>query len=211
VRFLGRVVDATGIRPDPAKVLAVEALQLPNSSENLQHVLGLLGYYRKFILNYSSVAEPLRKKLAGPPHSWHKVDGTVPWTDKEKEAFYKLRDALKGSAILHHPNWEHPFELHTDASHHGLGAVLCKRVDGKHQLIAYASRSVSRQEAPYLKWELEALAMIWATRLFSMYLTGTKFRILTDSRAAKALVEANLRWRLHCQNLTLTSSIERAN
>jgi hypothetical protein len=78
VRFLGHVVDATGIRPDPAKVLAVEALQLPNSSENLQHVLGLLGYYRKFILNYSSVAEPLRKKLAGQVHSWHKIDGTVP-------------------------------------------------------------------------------------------------------------------------------------
>jgi hypothetical protein len=78
VRFLGHVVDATGIRPDPAKVLAVEALQLPNSSENLQHVLGLLGYYRKFILNYSSVAEPLRKKLAGPLHSWYIVDGTVP-------------------------------------------------------------------------------------------------------------------------------------
>jgi hypothetical protein len=117
---------------------------------------------------------------------------------------YKLRDGLKGSPILHHPNWEHPFELHTDASHHGLGAVLFQRVDGKQYVIAYASRSVSKQEAPYSTWGLEALTMIWATRLFSMYLTGTKFRILTDLQAAKALVEANddsaggqlLRWRL---------------
>jgi hypothetical protein len=153
VRFLGHIVDATGIRPDRVKVLTVETLQLPNSSENLQHVLGLIGYYCKFILNYSSVVEPLRKKkLAGPPYTWHKVDGIVPWTDKEKEAFYKLRDVLNGSPILQHPNWEYPFELHTDASHHGLGAVLCQRVDDKQHVIAYVSRSVSKQKAPYSTW-----------------------------------------------------------
>jgi hypothetical protein len=152
-----------------------------------------LGYYQKFILNYASIDEPLRRKRAGKPHTWRKVDGAVPWTEEEKTAFFKFRDALKGPSILQHPDWAHPFELHTDASHHGLGAVLCPRVNGAQHVIAYASRSVSKTEVPYSKWELEALAMIWATRLFRMYLTGTKFRIITDhdSRVPKALIEAN--------------------
>jgi hypothetical protein len=184
--------------------LAIEAIELPTSCPELDTALNIMGYTRKFILNYASITEPLRRKRAGKPHPWHKVNGAVPWMEEEKTAFFKLRDALKGPSILQHPYWAHPFELHTDASHHGLGAVLCQRVKGAQRVIAYASRSVSKTEAPYSTWELEALAMIWATHLFRIYLTGTKFRIITDSRAAKAFIEASddtaggllLRWRL---------------
>jgi len=205
VRFLGHVVDAEGVKPDPAKITAIEALQLPNSAKELEVALGILGYYRRFILNYSKVAAPLRAKKAALPSSWRKrPDGKVPWTEAERSAFFKLRDALKHEPVLQHPNWDHPFELHTDASHNGLGAVLCQRVDGRQHVIAYASRSLSKLETPYSIWELEALAMIWATRLFRMYLTNTRFKIYTDSRAARSLLEANdaaaggrlLRWRL---------------
>jgi exonuclease III len=205
--FLGHVVTTDGIAPDPTKAAAIEALTLPQSCKQLKSTLGTMGYYRKFILNYATVAEPLRKK-GDAPEKWRKqADGSVAYTDEEKKAFFTLRDALKSDAILQHPDWDHPFELHTDASHKGLGAVLCQRIDGKERVIHYASRAIAKAEAHFSTWELECLAMIWATRLFRMYLYNTKFRIITDSRAAKALLEANdaaaggrlLRWRLALQ------------
>ena len=135
---------------------------------------------------------------------WITENGKAVWTEPEKRAFFTLRNALTSDAILKHPEWDTPFEIHTDASHKGLGAVLCQRVDGKERVIAYASRAISKTEAPYSTWELECLAMVWATRLFRMYLYNRKFTIYTDSKAAKSLLEANdaqaggrlLRWRL---------------
>ena len=111
---------------------------------------------------------------------------------------------MKNDAVIQHPDWSLPFELHTDACHHGLGAVLSQRIDGTEHVVAYGSRAISKQEAAYSTWELEALAMIWATRLFRMYLYDGKFTIVTDSEAAKRIIETSdsgaggrlLRWRL---------------
>jgi len=202
VSFLGHIVSQEGLAPDPKKVKAVADLQLPQTVGDLQSALGLMGYYRKFILNYAAITEPLRRKLT---NKWKKDStGSAIWTDEEKQAFFKIRDALTTTPILAHPDWTKPFEIHTDASHKGLGAVLCQRIDNKEYVIAYASRAVTKTEIPYSTWELECLAMIWATRLFRMYLQNTTFKIYTDSKAAKALLETNdagaggrlLRWRL---------------
>jgi hypothetical protein len=107
----------------PAKIKAIEALTIPNDKAGLDTALGIMGYHRKFILNCGAIAEPLRLKANGGPHTWRKgADGTVPWTEKETTTFIALRSALTGDSILKHPNWDHPFELHTDASHQGLGA-----------------------------------------------------------------------------------------
>ena len=208
VNFLGHVVNVDGVKPDPTKTQAIEALQLPQSAEQLRSTLGTMSYYRKFILNYSTVEEPLRRKLENHNEKWRKdKDGKVQWTKEETDAFRKLQDALKSKPILQHPDWTQPFEIHTDASHKGLGALLCQRINGKEHVIYYASRAVSKAEASYSTWELECLAMVWATRLFRMYILGTKFKIYTDSYAAKCLLAANdaaaggrlLRWRLALQ------------
>ena len=88
--------------------------------------------------------------------------------------------------VLAHPDWSRPFELHCDGGQaEGLGAVLCQRIDGQERVISFASRSVSATEANYNVWELECLAIVWAARLFRMYLSGAKFEVLTDSKAAQ--------------------------
>lgn len=102
VGFLGHIVAADGVRPDPAKVKAIEALTLPETAKELKHDLGIMGYYRKFILNYSAVAEPLRRKETAV---WARKNGKAVWTDQENDAFFKLRDALVSDAILKHPDW----------------------------------------------------------------------------------------------------------
>jgi hypothetical protein len=84
VHFLGHVESADGILPNPDKVLAIEALTLPNDKPSLETALGIMGYYRKFIYNYAAIAEPLRLKLAGPPHTWRKgTDGMISWSEDE--------------------------------------------------------------------------------------------------------------------------------
>ena len=205
---MGHVVSEEGLSPDPDKVLAISALTLPTTSKDMAAAIGLMGYYRKFVLNYSKVEAPLRE-MRRAPERWK---GKVAYSDEERAAFESLRDALTKAPILAHPNWSVPFEVHTDASHKGLGAVLCQKVNGKEIAIAYASRAVSKTEAPWSTWELEALAMIWAVRHFKMYLYNTHFIIRTDSEAARRLVAADdkdaggrlLRWRLALQEFDYT-------
>ena len=129
------------------------------------------------------------------------------YTDEERKAFNTLRDALEAEPILAHPDWSKPFEVHTDASIIGLGAVLVQKIDGKERVISYASRSLRNAENNYSVWELECLAIVWALRLFRMYLTCTKFTVWTDADAARHIMQENakdvtgriLRWHLAVQ------------
>ena len=127
-----------------------------------------------------------------------------------------MRDALEAEPILVHPDWSQPFEVHTDASIIGLGAVLVQKIEGKERVISYASRSLRNAENNYSIWELEYLAIVWALRLFRMYLTCTKFTVWTDADAARHIMQENvkdvtgriLRWHLAVQEF-VPSNIEK--
>ena len=184
VGFLGHQVSRDGVRPDPDKVKAIEAIDLPNSHADMERALGLFRYYRKFIANFSKVEAPLRVKMTKPVE-WKKHKGKVRYTQDEEQAFFKIRNALSATPVLAHPDWTQPFELHTDASYVGLGAVLTQTTaDGTERVISYASRSLTKAECNYAVWELECLAIVWALRLFRMYITGAALKIVTDSTAA---------------------------
>ena len=110
--------------------------------------------------------------------------------------------------ILAHPDWTKEFKLHTDACTTGLGAVLVQMDGDAERVICYASRSLTKCEVNYSIWELECLAMLWACKIYRMYLLGGKFTIVTDSQAAKhvmGLTSENaggrlLRWSLALQD-----------
>jgi hypothetical protein len=211
VTFLGHVVDRDGIRPDPAKTRAIRALKLPNSAKDMQGALGLMGYYRKFVPGFSKVSAPLRMKQ-NKPVAWRKVHGDVVYTEPETKAFNTLKSALMTEPILGHPDWDAPFQLHTDASYTGLGAALVQIIDGNERVIQYASRSLTGAENNYAVWELECLAIVWAMRLLRMYLQCSKFTVHTDSVAAKRIIGAPspesggriLRWALAVQDFDFT-------
>ena len=104
------------------------------------------------------------------------------WTTVEQKAFDKLKVTLCSPPILAYPNFNLPFELHTDASMKGLGAVLCQKQGDLKRVIAYASRALSKSEQNYSAYKLEFLALKWAiTEKFSDYLTNTHFPVLTDN------------------------------
>ena len=184
VQFLGHVVSANGVETDPSKIEKVQNRPTPQNSDELRSFLAFAGYYRRFINNYSQIARPLSDLL--PPTSLKKgKKKTVKpwkWTEIEQAVFNKIKNLLSSPPVLAFPDFSLPFELHTDASGKGLGAVLYQEQDGMKRVVAYASRALNKAEQNYSAFKLEFLALKWAvTEKFSDYLTANHFTVLTDN------------------------------
>jgi hypothetical protein len=129
----------------------------------------LANYYRKFIATYAKKANPLIDLL--------KKEGSWCWSDQCKVAFKKLKLAVASELILHLPNFELPFEVHTDASDKSIGGVLVQA--GHH--VAYESRKLKEAEQRYSAHEKEMLAVIHCLLVWRVHLMGAKFVVHTDN------------------------------
>ena len=183
--YLGYLVSESGVQPNPRKVKAILAMPAPTTVTQLRTVLGITNYFRKFILNYASVARPLTDLLTkGTGRKRDSTDLTAVWGDKQQEAFEKLKKALTDESMLAFPNLSKEFTLWCDASDDALGAVLIQQGDdGVSKPVEFASRVLSKREAAYSVTEREALAIVFAVRHFRHYLHGVKFRLVTDHSA----------------------------
>ncbi|PIK34057.1 hypothetical protein BSL78_29118 [Apostichopus japonicus] len=107
------------------------------------------------------------------------------WESGHEEAFCSLKEKLLSSPILGYPVFTEPFILETDASFHGLGAVLSQKQGEKVVVLAYASRELRPHEKDmenYSSMKLELLALKWAiTEKFRDLLIGAEFVVWTDN------------------------------
>ena len=112
-----------------------------------------------------------------------KKKALVEWTEECQIAFEHLKHLCSQTPILAYANYQKPFKLHTDASEHGLGAVLYQKQDDDTEcIIAYASRTLSKSEKNYDTHKLEFLALKWSmTERFHEYLYGGHFEVYTDN------------------------------
>ena len=200
--YLGHVVSEQGIEVDTEKVEKVRNYPIPTNVKTLQRFLGLASYYRRFIPNLSKVASPL--------YCLTRKDAPFVWSESCQESFEKLKMLLTSTPVLAFPNFQKPFTLETDASGSGLGAVLSQHQDDNSiRPIAYASRGLQKHEQNYGISELEALAVVWATKHFHVYLYGHHCTVLTDHCALKSLLNTPhpsgklARWGLALQELDL--------
>ena len=168
----------------------------------LHSFLGLTLYYRLFIEGFS--------KIAGPLFALTKKDAEFRWKDTCQQTFERLKDMLTSAPVIIFPDFGKRFILETDASGLGLGAVLSEeQPDGLIALIAYASRILQQHEANYGISELEALAVVWATKHFRVYLYGHPCDVYTDHEALQALLNTLhpsgklARWGMALQELDL--------
>ena len=181
LEYLGHIVSAEGVRTNPKKIAAIKKWPRPTTIAELRSFLGFTGYYRRFIQGYSQLARPLNSHLQGAEQK--KKTAPLTWNTASEEAFQALKTCCMETPVLAYPDFAQPFELHTDASAHGLGAALYQ-VDpkGKKRPIAFASRSLTGAETNYPAHKLEFLALKWAiSTKFHEYLYGQKFQVYTDN------------------------------
>nr|GEZ16749.1 hypothetical protein [Tanacetum cinerariifolium] len=143
VQFLGHVIDSRGIHMDPAKIESIKDLASPKTPTKIRQILGLAGYYRRFIEGFSKVAKPMTKLTQ------KKI--MFDWGDKQEAAFQLLKQKLCSAPILALPEGAEDFVAYCDALHKGLGAVLIQR----EKVISYASRQLKIHEKNYTTHDLE--------------------------------------------------------
>jgi hypothetical protein len=181
--FLGYLLQDGALKPDPEKVVAIDRLLPPETRSELRAFLGLTGYYREFVHQYSHHAKPLTSLL--------KEDVAWEWTPACDASFQRLKSALTTSPILALPDPHRPYYLSTDYSHVAVGAVLEQlQEDGKRHVVSYASRTCSAAESRLGPTDGELLAIVYAVEKFHHYLAGTTFTIVTDHNALLYLNEA---------------------
>ncbi|GJV92818.1 reverse transcriptase domain-containing protein [Tanacetum coccineum] len=128
VKFLGHVIDSSGIHVDPAKIEAVKNWVSPTTPSEIRQFLGLAGYYNRFIKGFYKIAKPMTELT----QKNQKFD----WGEEQEGAFQLLKQKLCVAPILALPEDSDDFVVYCDASIKGLGAVLMQRM----KVIAYASR-----------------------------------------------------------------------
>ncbi|XP_076285579.1 uncharacterized protein LOC143211634 [Lasioglossum baleicum] len=174
VAYLGHIISRQGVRPDPRKLKAVKEFPMPKSQKNIQQFLGLVGYYRRFVPDFTTKAKSLIDLLG--------KGKKFKWAEEQENSFKQLRDELCREPILQFPDFNKPFIITTDASEYAIGAVLSQGEIGSDLPIAYASRSLNKAERNYSATEKECLAMVYAVIYFRPYVYGTKFTLVTDHR-----------------------------
>ena len=183
IKYLGCIVSEEGVSTVPKKVEAVLNWPVPKTVYDVRAFLGFVGYYRKFIKDFSKVALPLRKLLIGCESQGKKAAKHTPvdWNEEQK-SFDTLKALCCQAPILAYPDYKLPFFLHRDSSLEGLGAVLYQIQNGVKRVIAYASRSLSKSELNYPVHKLEFLACKWAvTDKFNDLYGGNTFEVYTDN------------------------------
>ena len=207
VKYLGKMISADGYRADDKDVKALLALRerRPGTVGELRQVLGLIGYHRKFIPQFSQTAKPLYELLAKPEgiagdatskrykqtKKGKTMKNVIPaktpikWTDHHQHRLRMLIDCMVNPPLLAFPDFNLPFELYTDASKDGLGAVLYQKQGGTTKVIGYGSRTLTNAEKNYHlhSGKLEFLALKWAvTDHFRDYLHyASSFTVYTDN------------------------------
>ena len=99
--------------------------------------------------------------------------------------FDTLRKKLTSVPILSFPDFMEAFILDADASSCGFGAVLAQSTGGKEQVVAFASRTLTKAEHRYCATRHKMVALVWATRHFRPYLYGNLFMVCTDHSSLK--------------------------
>ena len=155
---LGHISSEREIEVDKAKVDLISNLPLSTSVKQIYSFLGHVGFYRRFIKNFSTIAHPLTQLLA--------KDTPFHLTDSCLKAFHSLKAALTQAPILQSPDWSLLFEIMCNASNYAIGVVLGQRMDKKPVVIYYANRTLTDALIHFTTMEKELLTIVFTLDKF---------------------------------------------
>ncbi|WJZ87893.1 hypothetical protein VitviT2T_007241 [Vitis vinifera] len=198
---LGHIISEKGIEVDKAKVELIVKLPSPTTVKGVRQFLGHVGFYRRFIKDFSNLSKPLCELLA--------KDAKFVWDARCQNIFDQLKQFLTTTPIVRAPNWQLPFEVMCDANDFAVGVVLGQREDGKPYVIYYASKTLNEAQRNYTTTEKELLAVVFALDKFRAYLVGSFIIVFTDHSTLKYLLTKQdakarlIRWILLLQKFDL--------
>ncbi|GBG61277.1 hypothetical protein CBR_g19809 [Chara braunii] len=170
---------AYGRKPDPAKTDKISQWPTPlRTTTKVRALLGVVGFWRIFIKNFSKIAEPIRAMI--------RKEGTMDWTEEREEAVQRLKDILTSETVaLSAPCFNdevgRPFILETDGGLLAVGGVLIQRDEGgKERPIRFESRTLNSAERWYSQFKKEVLAILHCLKTFQAYLFGKRFILRID-------------------------------
>lgn len=184
-KYLGFVITQNGIKPDQQKVDAIRSLPKPTTVKQIRSFLGLANYYRRFVPNFSKIAEPLvnlTKKYA-----------KYNWTNACDNAFQALKDNLTAVPLLGYPDLNKPYILYTDASDTCVGACLTQKCDDDKETekpLYFLSHKLSVTQCKWSTIEKEAFAIHYALQKLDFYLHNATFVIKCDHKPLKYILSS---------------------
>ena len=184
VEYLGHCISGKGLQPLASKIQAITDAPMPTNVSQLKSFLGMLTYYGRFLPDLATTLAPLYELLQSN-RKWS-------WEGPQRMAFQRAKESLSTSPLLTHYDPQKPLLLACDASPYGLGAVLSHLMaDGKEQLIAFVSRTLSPAERKYAQLDKEALAIVFGVKRYHQYLYGRKFTIQSDHKPLQFILGEN--------------------
>lgn len=170
--YLGYIIDENGIQPDPMKIDSVCNYPVPKTVKDVRRLVGLAGWYRRFIPNFSTITAPLSELT--------KKGRKFEWTKEADEAMATIKKILISAPVLANPDYSKKFIIQTDASDIGMGGLLVQGEGADERVIAYTSAKFTATQRNYQTTERECLAVITAIEKFRPYIEGAHFTVVTD-------------------------------
>jgi hypothetical protein len=179
VAFLGHVISAGGISVGPSKVKDVLNWMPQTNASEICSFLGLAGYYRRFIKDFSKTTKPVTRLL--------EKNKDFDWTEECQVSFKELKKQLTSAPVLILPDITKKFDIYGDASRQGLGCVQMQ--DG--QVVSYASRQLRKHEENYPTHDLKLAAVVHPVKIWRHYLIGHRCEIYSDHKSLKYIFTQN--------------------
>lgn len=165
VTYLGHQVGSGAVLPKSAKVQAILDFPPPQTRRQLMRILGMCGFYRRFVPNFAAVTAPLTNLL--------RKEAKWVWSDECQQVLDQVKSILSCAPVLQAPDFSRPFVLAVDACDVGVGAVLLQADDnGLERPVAFFSKKLTRPQKQYSTIEKEALALVLAVQHFEVYISS---------------------------------------
>jgi hypothetical protein len=181
--YLGHMVSAEGIYPQEEKLKSIKEMPRPTSQKEMRQMLGLTGYYRRFVPLYSDVTKPLTKLT--------RVTEEFEWSDKAEKAFLQLKQALQEPPILVYPDPNQPYVLFTDASKYAWGGVLTQKVEGIQHPVTYVSGLFRGSQINWAALTKEAFAIYKSFKKLMYYICDAPVILRCDHLPLKKFLKQN--------------------
>jgi hypothetical protein len=180
-KLLGHIVLVEGVRIDPSRVEAIQALSLPRSKKEVHSFLGKINFLRRFVSNFAELVKHITTML--------KKGNKMKWTTKPKESFNQMKQALTEEPVLISHDYSKYFMIFSFASFDTIAVVLSQKNDeGLEQPISFFCRALRVAKVKYEIMENKDYALVKSLKSFRVYVLQSKFIAYVPSAVIKEIL-----------------------